>query len=232
MSVLGPIFKMVNSLLPEKPALKEGYSEEWYFSPEGKNAYESLSTPCEKTKFFLNHLRSIEQKTNDSSSVDLLYKIAFVMSNSMVDSQLAFGGYPNILDATKNPFIGYVKSNAIRYYSNDDKIYCLEFLRLLHYGPCSNKDESDLPYGLISFCGDNEIPSDIYKIERDIMSVFGFSWLSLDRKLPYGYSFTLDYVVRNGNKSEFKNEIKWKDEIEVIEEEINNEDERGEQIDD
>lgn len=203
MSVLGPIIKVVNSLLPEKPALKEGYSEEWYFSPEGKNAYESLSTPCEKTKFFLNYLRSIEKKTNDSLSVNLLYKIAFVMSSSMVDSQLKFGGYPNILDETKNPFVYYVKHNTLQdRVDYEHKTFPVVLLQLLHEGASERKNEHTTPYGILTFCKENEPLSDMYKIERDIIVVCGFSW-RYSEEIPSAYSYVYKSIVKNSSDTKF-----------------------------
>jgi len=202
MSVLGPIFKMVNSLLSEKPALKEGYSEEWYFSPEGKNAYESLSTPCEKTKFFLNYLRSIEQKTNASSSVDLLYKIAFVMSSSMVDSQLAFGGYPNILNPEKNPFVYYVKHNTLNYRVVEyNTIFPVFLLQLLHEGFQESENDHTTSFGILTFCKENEPISDMYKIERDIIVVCGFSWWysEYNKEIPSAYSSVYKSIIKNNS---------------------------------
>ena len=138
-----PITKVINSLIPEKSALKEGRPESWYFSSEGKEAYDSLSNACEKTKFFLNYLCIVQQQSKSVSEAHrksdedlhlywLLYKIAFVMSSSMVESQLEFGGYPNVLDPQKNPFDYYVKNNVLptTYCKADDEFY-LVLLRLL-----------------------------------------------------------------------------------------------------
>ena len=95
----------INSLLPPKSVLKKGYPESWYFSPEGKSVYESLSIGSERTRFFLNYLCELQQKIHSGSmsfkQKDQLFAIASVMSSSMVDSKLEFGGYPNILDPQK-----------------------------------------------------------------------------------------------------------------------------------
>ena len=153
---------------------------------EGIEAYESLTTPCEKTEFFLNYLRSIEQKEN-TYSTSLLYKIAFIMSSSMVDSSLPFGGYPNVLDANKNAFIGYIKYNTFKYYSNDNEMYCLKLLEILHNSLEYSFEMNDFSYGVLSFSDSNALTSDVYKIERDIITAFDLLFL-LDKKLPYGYS--------------------------------------------
>lgn len=199
MSFFGPIIKVVNSMFPQKPALKDCYSESWYFSSEGKSAYESLSSVCEKTLFFMNYLRCIQNKKNNPDVVEILYKIAFVMSNSMVDSNLEFGGYPNILNQDKNPFVYYVKHNLLNH--EYVPIYCEEtlplvLLKLLHYGPDNKSDNADIPYGIITFCEENEPISDMYKIERDIISVCSV-WL--DIKVPPAYSFALSHITKSSS---------------------------------
>lgn len=192
-----PIIKAVTSLL-EKPALKQQYDEAWYFSPEGKRAYESLSTQYDKTHFFLNYLRSATPETyaKDWHNVTFLYRIAFVMSNSMVDSQLEFGGYPNIIDESKNPLVYYVK------YKESESLEYL--LSLLHY---NNSDKSDSPYGPITFCKENEPVSDLYKIERDIILIFdGLNWTDRER-ISSLYSRALDYMVKNSDDMNFETDL-------------------------
>ena len=210
MAKFAPIVKVFNSLIPQKSSLKEGHPESWYFSPEGKKAYESLSTARDKTKFFLNYL-CVAQKQSKSLSAgsrdsyedfnlyNVLYRIAFVMSSSMVDSQLEFGGYPNILDAQKNPFVHYVKHNKFNLNSTNDN--SLTLLRILH---CELNSESKNDNCIITFLEKNDPLTDIYKIERDIIRVCN---VSISKSMPPAYSFALDCMVKNNNQIQLEEEL-------------------------
>ena len=205
MAKFGSVFKVINSLIPQKSALKEGRPESWYFSHEGKEAYNSLSNECEKTRFFLNYLCVVQQQSKSVSEGRregnedlllywLLYNIAFVMSNSMVDSKLEFGGYPNILDIQKNPFLYYVKHNVLptKFCKAYDEVP-LVLLRLLHNHQNNNDNN------IITFLEENEPLTDLYKIERDIITIFNLPRLS-DGKLSEVYSFVFDCMVKSNNQ--------------------------------
>lgn len=223
-SKFAPIIKVINSLIPKKSALKGQRPASWYFSPEGKAAYDSLANACEKTKFFLNYLCVVQQQSKSVSEGRrkgdedlrlywLLYKIAFVMSSSMVDSKLEFGGYPNILDAQKNPFVHYVK-HSVRLVNGFDKDFDgfpFSFLHLLH----GDKENNNKP--IITFLDENEPLTDLYKIERDIITIFDLPRLS-DGKLPSVYSFLFDSMTKSNNQ------IPLEEEIDEVEEEFNEED--------
>lgn len=134
----------------------------WYFSSEGIAAYEKLSSLGQKTGFFNDYLTLISRYPENR---DVLCSIALVMANSMVDSDLEFGGYPNVLDEEKNPLVNYVKNS---YYSNELEYNCRDICRALHKG----EDISQNPYTTFNYCKENEPLSDIYKIERDIITIF------------------------------------------------------------
>lgn len=170
---------------------KECREEKWYFSTEGKKEYESLSSLAQKTHFFLNYLVSIA-KTPDCR--EYLYRIAFVMANSMVNSELDFGGYPNVLDEDKNPLVRYIKNETL---VSDDEYrgtYCGIFLCVLHTGSEKQSDMyiyKDKPYTRISYCKENEPLTDMYKIERDIIWAFSVEE-SKNTFVPYIYSMIPD----------------------------------------
>ena len=150
----------------------ESHSEYWFFTTSGEDAYNKLSSLAQKTNFFFDYLLLVAKSPECQ---DHLYKIAFVMANSMVDSSLEFGGYPNVLDKEKNPLVRYIMDNEIipnkKYLEN----YGGRFLCVLHTG---NDEDADLyvykdrPFTRISYCKENEPLSDMYKIERDIITMF------------------------------------------------------------
>ena len=156
----------------EERLIKAYPDEDWYFSQEGKEAYKKLSSLGQKTHFFLDYLLSVA-KTPDCH--EYLYRIAFVMANSMVDSALEFGGYPNVLDESKNPLVRRIKNEVLVIGDEYWETYCGIFLCVLHNG--TDEQESmyiykDRPFNRLSYCKENEPLTDMYKIERDIISVF------------------------------------------------------------
>jgi len=92
-------------------------TREWFFSEAGHQAYKKANTVPDKTIYFYNYLCCISpQKKN----LDFLERIAFIMANSMDQSNLQFAGYPNILDKDKNPFIGLVEDGFVSPENNKD----------------------------------------------------------------------------------------------------------------
>lgn len=170
---------------------QECRDEKWYFSPEGKKEYESLSSLAQKTHFFLNYLVSVA-KTPDCR--EYLYRIAFVMANSMVNSGLDFGGYPNILDEDKNPLVRYIKNEVIVSKEEYTEIYCGKFLCVLHTGTDEQDNlfiDEQKPFTRISYCKENEPLTEMYRIERDIISVFAVKE-GKSTFVPYIYSILPD----------------------------------------
>lgn len=84
-------------------------TKEWYFSEAGHQAYNKASTVPDKTVFFYNYLYCISPQKNN---LLFLERIAFIMANSMDQSNLPFAGYPNILDEGKNPFVAFVETGV------------------------------------------------------------------------------------------------------------------------
>ena len=145
---------------------KKKCDKEWYFSHDGRWEYEKLSSIVQKTHFFMNYLVVVAK---NSERKDVLYKIAFIMAKSMVNSNLVFSGYPNILDEKKNPLVRYIMSEEV------PESCCEIILGVLHGRSKSEintyKNANKL-HSLITYCKGNEPLTDIYKIERDIISVF------------------------------------------------------------
>ena len=100
------LIKNSNSIANE---LKENDAD-WYFSKEGEAAYKNATSPAQKTMYFFDYLLAIA-KSKDNR--DVLYRIAYIMANSMDSSSLEFAGHPNILDPAKNPLVHYIKNNYL-----------------------------------------------------------------------------------------------------------------------
>ena len=151
---------------------KEYHSTDWYFSPDGKEAYEKLTSLAQKTNFFRDYLMSVAKIPIHA---EYIYRIAFVMANSMVDSKLSFGGYPNVLNEDKNPLVRYIKNNVFELNDDLGEIYCGTLLCVLHTGSSAGEDTymcKGQPYEKITYCEGDEPLTDMYKIERDIISAF------------------------------------------------------------
>lgn len=170
--------KSIVQLLKEPKKIEDRFikaypDEDWYFSQEGTDAYKNLSSLGQKIHFFFEYLWTVA-KSPDCQ--EYLYRIAFVMANSMVDSSLEFGGYPNILDEDKNPLVHYIKNEKLVYDKNKYwGTYCGTFLCVLHNGTDEQVARyvyKDRPFERLTYCKDNESFTDMYKIERDIIAAF------------------------------------------------------------
>lgn len=187
--------------------IKSEHDIEWYFSDEGVKAYADLSSNLETVKFFLEYLLLIAKKPQNFT---MLYRLAYVMASSMVGSSLEFGGYPNVLDESKNPLIKFIKKNKLIGNNNgqgelsDDKGYCYsavekQMIKLL----CALHDETEEytqqcliandPFKCLTFCNENTPVTEMYKIERELIYMFS-NGMDADCKncyVPYATSVML-----------------------------------------
>lgn len=158
---------------------------DWYFSKEAIDRFNSLDTPADKIKFLFNYLFNIvDKRTKQGYRVHYVgvYKLSLIMVRSMVDSNLKFGGYPNVLDESKNPLIKFIKTTPIPDDFKNFPTFGVKMLKALHQNKKSCIDE------LTTY---TEECTQMYKIERDIISMFSISYTddSTIRFAPYSYSF-------------------------------------------
>ena len=156
------LIKNSNSIASE---LKEKDAD-WYFSKEGETAYKNATTPAQKTMYFFDYLLAIA-KSKDNR--DVLYRIAYIMANSMDSSSLEFAGHPNILDPAKNPLVHYIKN--IHLNSKDRTVYGLIMLSQLNGEDDAAKylNAEHKPYARLTYCESDGSMTDKYRIERDII---------------------------------------------------------------
>ena len=83
---------------------------ERFFSEDGHRAYASSGTTGEKTRYFFEYLRGLGQKTPDR----VLYKLAYIMADSMDAAGGRFAGGPAILQDSVNPFIKLVVGGTLQ----------------------------------------------------------------------------------------------------------------------
>lgn len=144
---------------------------QWFMSGEGRAAYTAANTLLKKTEYFFDYLQTVAKSKGNRS---FLYKLAFVMADAMDKSSLEFAGYPNILDASKNPLVAYVASEIITDESEYRNIYIARLLCALH----KEKHPKDYlfpdrkPIEKLAQRNADGSFSDMYKIERDIIWVF------------------------------------------------------------
>ena len=183
--------------------ISSAHDKEWYFSDEGIKAYADLSSNLEIVKFFLEYLLLIAKKPQNFT---MLYRLAYVMASSMVESSLEFGGYPNVLDETKNPLIKFIKKNTLinnkwgggklytdkGYYEHtgvDEQM--INLLCALHnetkeYAKQCVKENN--PSQCMTFCDENALVTDMYKIERELIYMFSAGMSKDGEKFFFPYA--------------------------------------------
>ncbi len=100
---------------------------QWFFSPEGVESYQKLTTLEERSIFIYSYLRTIAVEALEKDN--LLFKIAFLLADGVHASDLPYAKYPDLIDPKKNPYVAYLK-NAKRPHSNE-KTFCI-LMSILH----------------------------------------------------------------------------------------------------
>lgn len=109
------------------PTIKYGDSEEWFLSDAGKNALNKSKTTVELTDFTFHYLQSIMANKKLLNNEDL-YSLAFILSDSMINSNQVYAGKENLLNESVHPFIAYFKKLKR---SLSTKTLCYELLFIL-----------------------------------------------------------------------------------------------------
>lgn len=103
--------------------------EKWFSGPEGQVQFSQTTEFEEKIAFVYSYLRAIRKNDNTANDQNALFKIAFLLADSVLSSNLPYAKLPDFLDETKNPFIAYVKN--ISGIGNNMVLY-VAFLSILH----------------------------------------------------------------------------------------------------
>ena len=78
----------------------------WFTSPEGITAYASLPSLMDKTLFFYAYLQKKLHKSYETDNA--CFKFALFLADAVANSSLSFSSYPEILDASNNPYLAYM----------------------------------------------------------------------------------------------------------------------------
>ncbi len=171
--------------------LNKGFDADWFFSKEGEKAYKNAKTPAQKTMFYFNYLLALTK--NVQANRDVIYRIAYVLQDSVEGSSLEYAEYPAILDSTKNPIINAIKTKNLNVSctNGDYSIYGILFLSAIHRELDVEKflKAEHKPYTRITYCEKDGDASDMYKLERTIIGAF-CNDSPRQYMPPYTYSIT------------------------------------------
>lgn len=167
-------------------------TREWFFSETGHQAYNRAHTVPDKTVYFYNYLCCISPH---KKNLDFLERIAFIMANSMDQSNLPFAGYPNILIKDKNPFIGLVEDGFVSPENNKN----FETAVLLAALDGENDIEGyfsplQKAYLKLTYSTDGTY-SDMQKIERNIIWSGKCDEKDKLQNLPFRYEITHEIIL-------------------------------------
>ncbi len=202
------ILKNVKALSQKAEEIAKRNDPKWYFSDEGKNAYEAADTPAKKTKFFFDYLMAKKDKTvNAKESTDIFFKTALVMASAIDKSSLEYGSYPDILDENKNPILNDViimNKKMIDALAEDPHLLSSYLLSSLHGKELTVYSQNNA-YKNLSFCKDGEEFSDLYKLERAIIGICCSNSATIVPYDSYNLSFESDEDEEDIEESEDEN---------------------------
>ena len=189
------VLKNLKELTALAEEAKNRTEEKWYFSEEGKKAYDAANSVAKKTKYFYDYLWAIrprekldtfkkrDKNEDNPEAKEFFFKLAFVMANSMDKSSLKFAGHPNILEADKNPIVKLVKNDLFAF-----KDVPMEISKKNYHDLCSKV----LLYSPSRASAKNEDEkAEIFKMELDLAGVFA-KW---DR-----YTCKLEFNIENDDR--------------------------------
>lgn len=140
---MGFIDNMKSVFSPQKidTSIKYGSSKEWFFSAAGRKVFAEAKTTVELNDYIYNYLKVIK-KSESCIEDEILYKIAFIFADAIIDSDQEYSGKENILNNTVNPFVAYLE-HLNRSLSSE--FLCYELLMVL-FGAVNPFDSSEWIY--------------------------------------------------------------------------------------
>lgn len=179
----------------ESPNKFKSYPTAWFFSSEGKQAYDCANSLPDRILYFQKYLDSlpIEHKTFSKD----IYKIACIMADAMDYSGLCFAGYPNILMPEYNPLIRFLLDATSKLDNSYLHITAADLLCALHGGTDYTKYSSYKGESYKNLLPLSESSTAMYLIEREIIWAFYDNPIDSDDIIategsPYLYSYATD----------------------------------------
>lgn len=168
-------------------------SPEWFLSEAGQTVYQKCETKADRILFFYEYLNAISGCSHELQN--LMYRLAFVMEDSMLNSALPFAGFPQIMDEAKNPIVAMAKEKRI----DESKCCVADLLRRICALTGQAPNSVNLYQGLSKQNEDGSFP-DQYIIEREIIWAFGVCKQLKDGDFSYTISDAADYLVSLSRK--------------------------------
>lgn len=112
--------------IPQKQTPFYGTNTDWFFSAEGKKAFENAKGTIQQTDYFYYYFKALNPGTKLDD--ELLYKMSFIFADSILPSKQDYASKDKILNTECNPFAAYLK-NINR--AVGPKALCYELLLIL-----------------------------------------------------------------------------------------------------
>ena len=175
--------------------------KDWYFTKEGEDAYRKANGVGAKTYHFYEYLKKLSGSTIESAA---LLRLAFVLAHTVEGSAMEYGRYPDVINPNKNPLVMCVQNRELSY-AHDLENCCRLLLAALH------EEKSDVysqsrGYERLNYCEPGAPLSDVYRIERAIITVFS---TQLQDELPPPYLY--DIVQSNAPDEEEDEDEGWEE---------------------
>lgn len=205
---MGIIYSPVKliKLVMNAPGITSGIrkNEAWYFSNEGRRAYENAKTVAQKTAYFYDYLTVVARAPKNANA---LHKIAYVMAKAMANTPLELGSYPELLKAEKNPLVAYVKKTPMPCDPKYDRLYAIQILRAFRGDRDLKVDEylyaSHAPYKKMALPDESDSKSvAVWRIERYILSTFWKAERDDVYVGPFNYGITQPANTDDGEDDE------------------------------
>ncbi len=139
----------------------------WFLSSSGKQAFDECKNLEERSVFLYSYLLRITEKnlrrTSQNNIKTFLFKMAFLLSNSISTSNTEYSSYPALIDANKNPFIAYI--SKVQEADNTEGVYCI-LLSILH-GIANPYDNDSWIYDEHLFDNDPSLGDAKYKVKTE-----------------------------------------------------------------
>lgn len=101
--------------------------KKWFLSEEGGKTFAALNSVGDRAFFVYSYLKTFVNEAFEENN--LIFKTSFLIADAILNSEVSYSKYPEILDEKANPYIAFL-TNAKRKYTIE-QIYCI-YLSFVH----------------------------------------------------------------------------------------------------